>query len=190
MRLRLLILIFIFGREEKKDRGCGKLSVSYFQNGTYYYLGVCKNIVTYMINFHIASYITTYKNEKAIKPLISLTFCSQNMSKISKSATFFSMKRNEDLFYENQTPCRKQSTTSCPLRWAPSPPASRLAGPQKLPHVSAAVALDDDLVLLFLAEFVIFFWTVITFSRAGFLPELKMMTNRPFLTTCYDSSLD
>jgi len=65
-----------------------------------------------------------------------------------------------------------------------------LAGPHKLPHVSAGVALDDDLLSLFLAEFVVFFWTVITFSRAGFLPELKTMTNRPFLTTCYDSSLD
>lgn len=107
---------FHFWEGGKKRTGCGKCSVSYFQNGTHYYLGVCKNTVTYMLSFHIASYITSYKNEELIKPLISKTFCSQNMSKISKSATFFSMKRNEDPFYENQTPCKKQSTTSCPLR--------------------------------------------------------------------------
>jgi len=59
-----------------------------------------------------------------------------------------------------------------------------------LPHIPAAVALDGDPLLLFLAELVVFLRAVITFSRAGFLPGLKMMTNRALLTTCYDSSLD
>lgn len=70
------------------------------------------------------------------------------------------------------------------------PAGRRLAGQRELPHVSAGVALDEDLLLLFLAGFVLFFRTVITFSRAGLLPELRATTNRPFLTTCYGSSPD
>lgn len=133
------------------------------------------------------------KNEEVLNPPFSPTFCSQNILlwNILKFAVFSSSWRNEGRVpWKPSTSQGAELPSPASLRWAPSPAAFHLAGPREMPHVSAGVALDDHLLLLFLAESVIFFWRVITFSRAGFLPELKTMTNRPFLTTCYDSSLD
>lgn len=101
-----------------------------------------------------------------------------------------SMKRNEGPFHENSIPCRKQS------RCLPPRSGERQAL-QDLTWLARANCHMFQLVWLWMMihfyyfwQFVVFFWTVITFSRAGFLPELKMMTNRPFLTTCCDFSLD